>query len=93
MRFDVKNPKFLLDLIVLIEALAIIVLTVIVVFDGSRTILAMIFYIGAAMFVSNVIQDIMDRRSRALLFIIPITICIAAALMAQGVVPLPELPF
>ena len=53
----------------------------------------MIFYIGAAMFVSNVIQDIMDRRSRALLFIIPITICIAAALMAQGVVPLPELPF
>jgi hypothetical protein len=93
MRFDVKNPKFILDLIVLIEAFAIIVLTVIVVFDGSRAILAVIFYIGAAMFAANVVQDVIERRARALLFIIPIAICIAAALMAQGVVPMPELPF
>ena len=74
-------------------SIAIIVLTIVVIFNGSRAILAIVFYMGAVLFVIKVVRGFMSRRVRAILFIIPIALCIAAALMAQGVVSTPEPPW
>ncbi|MCR5747058.1 MAG: hypothetical protein K6G03_05070 [Lachnospiraceae bacterium] len=93
MRLDFKNPKFVIDTITLVLSVIIIALTVVVIFEGSRAILAVIFYLGAGLFTVKIIRGIMSRRVRALLYIIPVALCIASALMAQQIVPIPELPW
>ncbi|MBO6146855.1 MAG: hypothetical protein IJ827_01590 [Lachnospiraceae bacterium] len=93
MKFEVKNPKFITDMFTMLLSIAVIALTIVVIFNGSRAILAIVFYMGAALFLIKVVRGFMSRRARAILFIIPIALCIAAALMAQGAAPMPELPW
>ncbi len=93
MKFEVRNPKFITDMCTLLLSITIIALTIVVIFNGSRAVLAIAFYMGAVLFVIKVIRGFMSKRVRAVLFIIPIALCIAAALMAQGIVSTPELPW
>lgn len=88
MRFDKKSPKFLTDLITMILAIIVIVLTIIVFFGGSQTLLAIVFYLGAAMFVSNIVRGLISKRYSIALFIIPAAVCVVGGLMAQGVIKL-----
>ena len=86
MRFDRKSPKFLTDLVTMILAIIVIVLTIVVFFGGSVTLLAVVFYLGAAMFVSNIVRGFISRRYSIALFIIPAAICVVGALVVQGVI-------
>lgn len=89
MRFDRTNPKFLMDLTSMILAMAIIVLTIIVIFDGSRTILAIAFYVGALLMILKMVRGVYVRKYHALVCIIPAAVCIAGGLMSEGIVPMP----
>lgn len=86
MRFDRKNPKFLIDLLTLIFAIAVIVLTIIVILGASDTLLAFVFYAGAAMFAANVARGFVSGRYFTAAFLIPALICVAGGLMAQGMI-------
>ena len=86
MRFDKKNPKFLIDLITLIFAVAVISLTIIVIIGGSDTLLAFVFYAGAAMFASNIVRGIVSGKYFTVAFLVPALICVAGGLMAQGII-------
>ncbi len=93
MKFTFKNPKFITDLITVILSVAIIALTIVIIFEGSRAILAVNFYLGATLFAVRIVRGIMSGRPRVLLFIIPIALCFVGAFMAQQIIPTPELPW
>ena len=86
MRFDRKSPKFLTDLITLILAVVVIVMTIAVIIGGSETLLAVVFYFGAAMFLSNIVRGFISRRYSIAVFLVPAAICVIGGLAAQGVI-------
>ncbi len=86
MKFDKKNSKFLTDLFTILLAVTVIVSAVIVIINGSEILLAVVFYSGAAMFATNIIRGFISRRYTSLLFVVPIAMCIAGGLAAQGVI-------
>ena len=86
MRFDKKNPRFLVDLITMILALIIISLTLAVILGGFESLLAVIFYFGAAMFAANIVRGIISHNYIAILLILPVALCIAGGLVTQGVI-------
>lgn len=85
MRFNRKNPKFMVDVITLIFAVTVIILAIIAIMDGPDTILAMVFYAGAAMFLTNIIRGFISRRFLAAAFVFPAAVCVAGGLIAQGI--------
>ncbi|MCR5774916.1 MAG: hypothetical protein K6G42_07515 [Lachnospiraceae bacterium] len=86
MRFNRKNPKFLIDFATLILAIAVIAMTVAVLISGSDTLLGLVFYVGAGMFVTNIVRGIVSKRYLSILFIIPVILCVTGGLVAQGVI-------
>lgn len=86
MRFSRKNPKFLTDLATMFFAVAVIVLTIIVIAGGKDSLLAFVFYVGAAMFVTNIIKGLLSGRYSFMAFIIPAVLCITGGLIAQGII-------
>ncbi|MBR1524272.1 MAG: hypothetical protein IJ641_07440 [Lachnospiraceae bacterium] len=86
MRFNRKNPKFITDLATLVFAVAVIVLTIVVLIGGSDMLLAVVFYAGAGMFTMNVIRGLISGRYMSVAFIIPVVICISGGLIAQGII-------
>ena len=88
MKFDRKSPKFLTDLITMILAIIVIVLTIVVIIGGSETLLAIVLYIGAAMFISNIVRGFISRKYSIAIFLVPAALCVVGGLMAQGVIGL-----
>ena len=86
MRFNRKNPGFLTDLATMFFSVAVIVLTIIVIVRGEDSILAVVFYAGAAMFATNVIKGLITGRVRNVAFIIPAALCVTGGLIAQGLI-------
>ena len=86
MRFDKKNPRFLVDLVTMIFALAVITLTIVIILGGFDNLLAIVFYCGAAMFAANIIRGLISRRYSAVFLLVPAAICVAGGLLAQGVI-------
>ncbi len=85
MRFNRKNIKFITDLITLALAVSVIVLAIAAITGGEGLIFALVFYVGAAMFISNIVRGFISRRYLAVAFILPAFICVAGGLMAQGI--------
>lgn len=86
MRFDTKNPKFMIDLITLIFATTAIVLAIIVMLSGMDFLIPFVFFAGAAMFAANVIRGILSARYLTMMLIIPSAVCLTGGLISQGVI-------
>lgn len=86
MRFDNKNPKFLIDFVTMIFALIVIILTVVVILGGSKALLTFVFYSGAAMFSANIIRGVISHRYTTILLVLPAMACVAGGLALQGVI-------
>lgn len=80
-----------MDAITVILAMAIIILTIIVVFNGSRVILAIVFYIGTAMFLMRIIRGLYVRDYIKAILIFPAAACIVAGLIAENILSLPHI--
>ena len=89
MRFNKSDPKVILDGVIILLATMIIGMTIFVVFDGSRMVLAITFYTGALMFIINAVRGIMSKKYLALAALIPCALCIVGGLMAEGLISLP----
>jgi hypothetical protein len=86
MRFDTKNPKFMIDLITLIFATTVIVLAIIVMLSGMEALIPFVFFAGAAMFAANVIRGLISSKYLAMTLIIPSAACLTGGLISQGVI-------